>query len=348
MRNNAGRWLLSEMWFRETAMRKLKDKSVLVTGAAGFIGSHLCDRLVDEEPRAVIAVDNLYLGKEENLVDARNRLRDRFHFHFADAGDEKVMRDILQKHQVEVVYDLAVVPLPASLERPMWSVMENTRLTAVLCELQRERLFESLVHFSSSETYGTAISVPITEEHPYVPSTPYAAGKLAGDQTALSYHHTFGLDISCLRPFNNYGPRQNALSFAGIIPIVIGNVMRGEPVTIYGDGHQTRDFIFVRDTAQAAVRLYEEAEAAGQVVNIGSGAELSINALVASILDILGQPKHPIVHGPGRPGDVRRHLAGTHRAETLLKFSPTTDFSDGIAETVAWYAEQFPALPEVS
>jgi UDP-glucose 4-epimerase len=329
-------------------MRKLRGKSVLVTGAAGFIGSHLCDRLAAEQPRAVVAVDNLYLGKTENLTGVRNALTDRFHFYKADAASEDVMRDILQKHQVEVVYDLAVVPLPASLERPMWSVMENTRLTAVLCELQREGLFQSLVHFSSSETYGTAISVPITEEHPYVPSTPYAAGKLAGDQTALSYQHTFGLDVSCLRPFNNYGPRQNAHSFAGIIPTVIGNVLRGEPVTINGDGLQTRDFIFVRDTAQAAVRLYEEESAAGQVVNIGSGFELCMNTLVTTLLKLLGKPDYPVVHGAARPGDVRRHLACTQRAEKLLNFFPATNFHDGMAETVAWYLENFAPSPEIS
>jgi UDP-glucose 4-epimerase len=328
------------MRIRETIMRKLKNKSILVTGGAGFIGSHLCDRLAAEEPREVIAVDNLFLGKEENLTLSRHRHGDRMHFYKTDAGDEQAMREILTKHQVEVVYDLAVVPLPVSLERPMWSVMENTRLTAVLCELQREGLFESMVHFSSSETYGTAMFVPITEDHPYVPSTPYAAGKLAGDQTALSYRHTFRLDITCLRPFNNYGPRQNALSFAGIIPTVIGNVVRGEPVTIYGDGHQTRDFIFVRDTAEAAVRLYEEEIAAGQVVNIGSGTELSMNDLVVCLLEILGKPDHPVIHGPGRLGDVRRHMAGTRRAEKLLNFTPATTLDEGMAETVAWYLEQ--------
>lgn len=321
-------------------MRTLRDRSILVTGGAGFIGSHLCDRLAAESPRAVVAVDNLFLGRESNLAQARALLGERFHFYRDDACDEVRMEEILRLHAVEVVYDLAVVPLPVSLERPMWSVMENTRLTAVLCELQRCGLFESMVHFSSSETYGTAQQVPITEDHPYVPSTPYAAGKLAGDQTALSYRHTFGLDITCLRPFNNYGPRQNALSFAGIIPTVIGHVKRGEPVTIYGDGEQTRDFIYVCDTAQAAVRLYEEEAAAGQVVNVGSGTELSMNALVACLLELLGKPEHPVVHGPPRLGDVRRHLAGTQRAQALLNFTLETALMDGMAETVAWYLEQ--------
>lgn len=320
--------------------RKLAGKSILVTGGAGFIGSHLVDRLAGEAPREIVVVDNLFLGREENLLDAKQKLGEKLCTYWSDAGDEELMRGILSDHKTEVVYDLAVIPLPASLERPLWSVMENTRLTTVLCELQREGLFESLVHFSSSETYGTAQRVPIDESHPYVPSTPYAAGKLAGDQVALSYAHTFGLDITCLRPFNNYGPRQNDRSFAGIIPIVIDNVLAGEPVVINGDGLQTRDYIFVGDTANAAVRMYEEESARGQVVNVGSGAELTVNDLVAMILSLLGKPEHPVAHGPPRPGDVRRHLAGTSRAKELLGFSPRVQLADGMARTVEWYLQR--------
>ena len=320
--------------------RKLAGKSVLVTGGAGFIGSHLVDRLADEAPREIVVVDNLFLGREENLSDAKHKLGDKLRAYWSDAGDDALMRRILSDHKTEVVYDLAVIPLPASLERPLWSVMENTRLTTVLCELQRDGLFESLVHFSSSETYGTAQRVPIDESHPYVPSTPYAAGKLAGDQVALSYAHTFGLDITLLRPFNNYGPRQNDRSFAGIIPIVIDNVLAGEPVVINGDGLQTRDYIFVGDTANAAVRMYEDESARGQVVTVGSGAELTVNDLVAMILSLLGKADHPVVHGPARAGDVRRHLAGTSRAKELLGFSPRVNLADGMARTVEWYLQR--------
>jgi UDP-glucose 4-epimerase len=320
--------------------RSLAGKSILVTGGAGFIGSHLVDCLARENPREIVVVDNLFLGREENLSDAESALGDCLHTYWSDAGDEDKMRAILREHKTDVVYDLAVIPLPASLERPLWSVMENTRLTTVLCELLREGLFDSLVHFSSSETYGTAQYVPIDESHPYVPSTPYAAGKLAGDQVALSYAHTFGLDITCLRPFNNYGPRQNDRSFAGIIPIVIDNVLGGEPIVINGDGLQTRDYIFVGDTARAAALIYGADGARGTVINIGSGNELSVNDLVSLLLDLLGKPDHPIVHGPARPGDVRRHLAGTERASKVLGFSPGVSLSDGLRQTVDWYLQR--------
>lgn len=321
--------------------RTLSGKSILVTGGAGFIGSHLVDRLAQESPSSVIVVDNLYLGEEQNLETARDLLGNRLHFYNQDATHIQAMRGIINQHGVEVVYDLAVIPLPSSLEKPMNCVMENTLLTTVLCELQKEGIFRSMVHFSSSETYGSAIEVPITEEHPYVPSTPYAASKLAGDQVALSYAHTFGLDITCLRPFNNYGPRQNAKSFAGIIPIVIKNVLQGIPLTINGDGHQTRDYIHVTDTAEAAIRIYEETEARGRILNIGSGLELKVIELINHILKVLGKPDHPLEHGPDRAGDVRRLMAGTAKSRQLLDFSPRTPLEAGIQETVAWYVDKF-------
>jgi UDP-glucose 4-epimerase len=320
--------------------RSLKGKSILVTGGAGFIGSHLVDRLAAENPTAVVVVDNLYLGQEKNLDQGKQLLGDRLHFYNQDAGDQKAMQEILARHKVEVVYDMAVIPLPASLEDPVWCVMENTKLTTALCELQRQGCFQSMVHFSSSEVYGTAIEVPITEQHPYMPSTPYAASKLAGDQVALSYAHTFGSDITCLRPFNNYGPRQNDKSFAGIIPIVVNKVLAGEPLTVNGDGLQTRDYIYVTDTAEAAVRIYEEEAARGQVLNIGSGKELTVNDLIACILDILGKPNHLVQHGPNRLGDVRRHMAGTVKSEQILNYHPKVSLTDGMRQTVQWYVEK--------
>lgn len=321
-------------------IRKLKDKSILVTGGAGFIGSHLIDRLAAESPSRVVVVDNLYLGQEANLDHAKNLLGDRLVFRKQDAGEMEAMRALMKEAGTEVVYDMAVIPLPASLEDPLSCVVENTRLTTVLCELQRQGCFESMVHFSSSEAYGSAVAVPITEDHPYIPSTPYAASKLAGDQVAMSYYHTFGLDITTLRPFNNYGPRQNDKSFAGIIPIVVNRVLRDEPLMVNGDGMQTRDYIFVRDTAEAAVRIYEEPGARGQIMNIGSGKELSVIELIRCILHILGKPDHPVLHGPDRLGDVRRHMAGTAKSRSLLSFSPTTSLEAGMEETVRWYVEK--------
>lgn len=314
----------------------LAGRSVLVLGGAGFIGSHLVDRLADEGPRRVSVVDNLFLGREENLVAARDRLGDALRFHRLDATDAEGLTTVLREDETEVVFNLAVVPLPASLDRPRWSVEHNVGLALVACELGRLGLFQTLVHVSSSEAYGSAAYVPMDEAHPPVPSTPYAASKLAGDHVVLSYAHTFGLDASIIRPFNNFGPRQNAGSYAGIIPIIVQRALAGQPVEIYGDGEQTRDFIFVRDTVEGMIRVYAEPATVGRIVNVASGREVSVNELVELLLDELDADVE-VIHGPPRPGDVRRHLASIDLARELVGFEPRISLRDGLAETVAWY-----------
>jgi UDP-glucose 4-epimerase len=320
-------------------MHKLAGKSILITGGAGFIGSHLVDMVIAESPANVVVVDNLFLGRESNLEQARAALPG-FKFYQQDAADYDAMRQILRAEQVDVIFNLAVIPLPTSLERPRWTVDVNVTITTVACELLREGYYQTLIHFSSSEAYGTAQHVPMDEQHPLIPLTPYAASKTASDHIVFSYWRTFGVDAAVLRPFNNFGPRQNDGTYCGIIPIVIRRVLRGEPVEIYGDGEQTRDFIFVRDTTAAAIRCYETPESRGKVVNIASGKEISINELVQVILDVMGVPNHPVRHTPPRAGDVRRHWGGIALAEELLGFRPQVTIHDGLQETVAWYVER--------
>jgi UDP-glucose 4-epimerase len=195
-----------------------------------------------------------------------------------------------------------------------------------------------LIHFSSSEAYGSAQYAPMDEAHPLAPSTPYAASKAAADHVVLSYCATFGIDAAVVRPFNNYGPRQNDGAYAGIIPIVARQALRGEGVTISGDGEQTRDFTFVRDTAEATVRVYAEPATRGCVVNVATGREVSINDLVRRILDIT-KSTASVTYGPPRPGDVRRHCGDVHRLRTLTGFEPGIMTDEALLETVRWYAD---------
>jgi UDP-glucose 4-epimerase len=313
----------------------LKGTRVLVTGGAGFIGSHLVDRIVQDGPDRLVVVDNLYLGREENL-GAALAVDPGIAFHRVDATDAEAMERIVRDAQIDVVFNLAVVPLPASLVRPRWTIEQNVTITTVLCDLLRGGAYRTLIHFSSSEAYGSAAYVPMDEAHPSVPSTPYAASKVGGDQIVLSYWHTFGVDAAIIRPFNNFGPRQNAGTYAGIIPVVVERALRGDPIEIHGDGEQTRDFVFVRDTADAAVRIYATPETRGRVVNIASGREVSVNRLVAELLEVLGM-EVPVEHGPPRAGDVRRHLASIELARQLIGYEPATSLHDGLVETVAWY-----------
>ena len=317
----------------------LTGKRVLVTGGAGFIGSHLVERIARERPRVLSVIDNMYLGRPDNLAAARE-LFPELNLHVQDASNYDAMGAIVAGERIDVVFNLAIVPLPASLINPRWTVDHNVALATVPCELQRQGFFETLIHFSSSEAYGTAAYVPMDEAHPSVPSTPYAASKLAGDYVVLSYRETYGTDVAILRPFNNFGPRQNAGAYAGIIPIVVGRALRGEQIVIYGDGEQTRDFVFVRDTADAAVRTYEEPATRGRVINVASGVEVSMNQLVGELLTAL-DCEAEIVHEEARPGDVRRLCGAIDLARDLIGFEPTTELSAGLRETVAWYRSSF-------
>ncbi len=318
----------------------LAGASVVVVGGAGFIGSHLVDRIIDEAPGRLTVVDNLFLGRAENLAAAQHRFGN-LGFVEQDATNMEAMDATLREVEADVVFNLAVVPLPASLERPRWSVTQNVALATVPCELLRLGRFRTLIHFSSSEAYGSAAYVPMDEAHPAVPSTPYAASKLAGDQVVLSYWHTFGLDAAVIRPFNNFGPRQNAGSYAGIIPIVVDRATRGKPIEVHGDGEQTRDFVFVRDTADAAIRVHGSPATRGRIVNVASGREVSVNELVRLMLELLGSDVG-VEHGPPRPGDVRRHLASIELARELIGYEPRTSLRDGIAETISWYLGRGP------
>lgn len=313
----------------------LKNKSVLVTGGAGFIGSHLVDSLIDEEPENIVVVDSLFLGKDENLTDAKKKYPNLKIYH-DDASDYENTKSIMEKEGIDVVFNLAVIPLPASLDKPAWTFRANNEITLSICELARNDVFDTLIHFSSSETYGTSVYAPMDESHPLNGTTPYAASKAASDLLVFSYCRTFGMDASIIRPFNNYGPRQNERSYAGVIPITINCILQNKAPVIYGSGKQTRDYLYVTDTANAAIKIYKSQNTRNKVLNIASGKEVSIEYLVNYIAQYLGCKKE-IIYEPERPGDVKRHIANIFLAKDLIGFEPTISFEDGLKRTIDWY-----------
>lgn len=315
----------------------LQNKSVLVTGGAGFIGSHLIDRLIKERPSNIVVVDNFFLGKKSNLNEAKLNYP-QLKIYYRDASDYEAVKDILKSGAIQVVFNLAIVPLPASLVRPRWTYEQNTNLTLCLCELARDGYFDTLIHFSSSEACGNCQYAPMDENHPLNPTTPYGASKAATDLLVLSYINTFRIDASIIRPFNNYGPRQNEGNYVGVIPLTIKRILSGEAPIIYGDGKQTRDYVYVTETADAAVQIYDHQNTRGKVINIASGKEITINKLVKLIAEYMGYEKD-ITYENERPGDVRRFIASISLAQGLINFKPRINLEEGIKLTIEWYKQ---------
>jgi UDP-glucose 4-epimerase len=320
----------------ELAKRSLKGRSVLITGGAGFIGSHLVDRIIKENPSQVVVVDNFFLGSESNIESAK-QFFPGLEVVRLDASNLAAMQDVVSRFKTDVVFDLATIPLPTSLEYPNWTITNIVGIASTFCEIARLGLIESLVHLSSSEAYGSALYIPMDEKHPHNPSTPYAGSKSAADSIIQSYVKTFGIDATIIRPFNNFGPRQNQSSYAGIIPIVINNVGKHLPINIFGDGEQTRDFTYVTETADFIVRIYNEEACHKGVWNIATGIETTINSLVRQILRVMGVEGHQINYLPERLGDVRRHCADVSKTHSALNLTPDGINEIQIQKTVDWY-----------
>lgn len=313
----------------------MEDKSVLVTGGAGFIGSHLVDRLVSENPKRIVVVDNFFCGRSSNLDDAKTNF-ENLKIYNSDATDEKAMEKIIKENDIDIVFNSAVVPILESFEKPKWTYEQNVSMVMVACELLRRGAYKTLIHISSSEAYGTAKYVPMDEDHPLHPTTPYAASKVAGDMLTMSYYKLFRLDISIVRPFNTFGPRQEK---RGVIPTTIERVLNNEAPIVKGDGKQTRDYTYVTDVADAILKTYKSEKTRSKIINVGSGREIQIGSLVKMIAEIMKCSKE-IKYEKSRPSDVKRHLADITLAKKLIDFRPKVTFKDGLKKTVEWYSER--------
>jgi UDP-glucose 4-epimerase len=316
--------------------RQISGKTVLVTGGAGFIGSHLVDRLLVEGAAHVVVIDNMFLGSEENLVEAH--ATGKLSFYKDDAEFVTSLEYVFSRHPVDVVFNCATKALNYSFLNPANAFGTNVTVALNLLELQRRGVFSTLCHFSTSEVYGSAVYEPMDEQHPRHPTTTYAAGKAAADLAVESYVHMFGLDAFIVRPFNNYGPRQNHRGLlAGVIPLTAWRILHGQAPEIHGDGLQSRDFIHVRDTVDVVTKLFRVLPA-GESVNISTDNQVAIGELVIKIGEILGFDGH-IVRKPARQADVLTHNASNQKVRALIDYS-LTDFDAGLRETLAWYVQR--------
>lgn len=313
-----------------------KGKVVAVTGGAGFIGSHLVDRLLKDGAKKVIVIDNMFLGSEENISSA---LSSGAFFYKEDIEFSQSLEYIFDQHNIDIVFNCATKALNYSFINPANAFETNVKGVINLLELQRKGKFKTLCHFSTSEVYGTAVYEPMDEEHPKKPTTTYAAGKAAADLAVESYVNMFEVDAFIVRPFNNYGPRQNHKGLlAGVIPITALRIINDITPEIHGDGLQSRDFIYVEDTVDAIVKVFSSMKA-GESINISTDNNLDINTLMSKIsehFDYQGE----IDRKPERGADVLCHIASNKKIKEMITYE-LTPFDEGLAKTLDWYTNRF-------
>lgn len=303
---------------------------VLVTGGAGFIGSHLVDALV-AEGATVRVLDDLSTGRRENLA---RHLR-QIEFIEGDVCDPETCARAVQG--VELIFHQAAIPSVArSVEDPVRSTRVNVQGTVTLLDAARRAGVPRVIYAASSSAYGDTEVLPKVETMTPRPLSPYAISKLAGEHYVTVFGRLYGMKTCSLRYFNVFGPRQDPRSeYAAVIPKFITALLAGEPPTIFGDGEQTRDFCYVDNVVQANL-LAAKADIHGEVVNIACGARVSLNQLVELLNEEIGTRIAPR-HGPPRPGDVRHSLADISVARKLLGYEPKFDLRAGLKKTIEYY-----------
>ena len=308
----------------------------LVTGAAGFIGSTLVDRLLTDG-HTVVGVDDLSSGRSENIVAAERH--DDFEFAKADIVSADLI-GLLADTRPEVIFHLAAqISVRHSVDDPQFDAAVNVVGTVRLAEAARRAGVRKIVHTSSGGSiYGTPPSYPTTEEVPTDPTSPYAASKVAGEVYLNTFRNLYGLECSHVAPANVYGPRQDPHGEAGVVAIFSQALLAGRPTKIFGDGTDTRDYVFVDDVVDAFVKAAGEA-GGGQRFNIGTGVETSVRQLHTAIASALGAPDEPEFHPP-RLGDLKRSCLDISRAESVLGWRPNVKLDDGVARTVAFFRNQ--------
>ena len=312
-----------------------KAKKVLVTGGGGFIGSHLAERLVALGAKVRVLVPYNSRGSHGWLDDSPQR--DRIEVILGDVRDAGSVRQAMEG--VEVVFHLAaLIAIPYSYRAPASYVETNIHGTLNVLQTGRDLRIGRIIHTSTSEVYGTAQCVPISESHPLQGQSPYSATKIAADKLAEAFHRSFELPVVTVRPFNTFGPRQSARA---VIPTIISQCLAGRPVRL-GSLHPTRDLNYVSNTVDGFIAAAEFEQAIGRTVNLGSGREISIGDLAALIAGLIGCPlRIEADEQRFRPKDseVGRLLADNSLARKLLQWEPRVSLEEGLKESIAWFRD---------
>lgn len=315
-------------------------KTILVTGGAGFIGSNFVRYLFEGYPDYhIIVLDALtYAGNIENLPE-KIKNDSRFSFWYGNIRNADLVNELVSKSEVVVHF--------AAESHVARSIFDNTIFfetdvlgTQVVANavLKNQDSVERFIHISTSEVYGTAQTVPMTEEHPLNPTSPYAGAKVGADRLVYSYWVTYDIPAVTIRPFNTYGPNQH---LEKVIPRFITSTILNEPLTVHGSGENTRDWIYVEDLCQALDKVIhiDRDKVKGQVINLGTGKDTSVKEIADMVVAMLNKPHTLITHTPDRFGQVEKHLAGTDKAQRILGWKAVTDFGKGLEQTIKWYEQ---------
>lgn len=312
----------------------MTKQTYLVTGGAGFIGSHIVERLV-REGHNVRVLDNLVSGHESNLDSFRGGLE----LIRGDIRDAQLVKEATKGVDV-VFHEAALGSVPRSVADPVTTHDVNITGTLNVLLAARDAGAKRVVYASSSSVYGETPVLPKVEEMTPQPLSPYALSKLAGEHYASVFNHVYGFEIVALRYFNIFGPRQDPESqYAAVIPRFITALLEGKPPVVYGDGLQSRDFTYVENVVNANLKAAEAEGVAGRAFNVACGGRYTLLDLLTRVKEILGSDIEP-VHEAARPGDVRDSQASVEAAKRAFGYSVSVDFEEGLRRTVDWYRQQ--------
>lgn len=298
---------------------------ILVTGGAGFIGSHIVDRLL-QEGFEVTVLDNLSTGRIANI---KHHLNDkRFRMIEGDIREEKVVRKALKGVEA-VIHEAAISSVEESIKDPIKTNDVNLNGTLNLLNLSVKEGVKRFVFASSASIYGD-LNPPLKEDSQPKPMSPYAASKLSGEYYCKAFHKIYGLETICLRYFNVYGPVQRNNQYSSVIINFIDNIKKNKPLVIFGDGLQTRDFIYISDVVEATLIALKSKEGIGEVFNIATGKPTTINELARIMIKLKGKSSLRLIHTEPRKGDIRHSYADVERAERILKFKASVSLEDGL------------------
>jgi UDP-glucose 4-epimerase len=314
-------------------MSSRKPQRILVTGGAGFIGSHIVDRLL-EERYEVGALDNLATGNFKNI--SKHVAASEIRFHNCDISNFEEIAKIVKDYDA-IIHEAALVSVTRSVEDPVLVNNVNVSGTVNLLKAAVDSGAQKFIYASSSSVYGETETLPKKETVSPSPISPYGVSKLTAENYCKAFAKVYGLRTVSLRYFNVYGPRQKYGPYSGVIPTFIKKAISNEPPQIYGDGEQTRDFTFVEDVVQANLLALKNQVSAGEVYNVANGQTISINELARHIINMAGNPNLRPVHGPERKGDIRASYADISKISLDLGYKPKVRIEAGLRRVLDWF-----------